>query len=99
MIFTINGCEIDAGAYEVRRGGTVVPVEPQVFDLLVLLLENRNRLVTKDEILEHVWKGRAVSEAALSSRVKAARKRSAMTGRRKSASEPCTAAAFASSPT
>jgi TolB-like protein len=74
MIFTINGCDIDTGAYEVRRGGTVVPVEPQVFDLLVLLLENRDRLVTKDEILEHIWKGRTVSEAALSSRVKAARK-------------------------
>jgi len=74
MIFTINGREIDTVAFEVRHEGRVVPVEPQVFDLLALLLENRDRLVSKDEILDRVWQGRTVSEAALSSRVKAARR-------------------------
>lgn len=73
MIFTINECSVDTDAYEVRRNGSLVRVEPQVFDLLVQLLENRDRLVTKDEIIARVWNGRVVSEAALSSRIKAVR--------------------------
>jgi TolB-like protein/tetratricopeptide (TPR) repeat protein len=73
MIFRINDCLIDTSAYEVRRNGNPVPVQPQVFDLLILLLENRDRLVTKDEIIERVWHGRVVSDAALDSRIKSAR--------------------------
>ena len=48
-------------------------MQPQVFDLLVLLLENRHRVVTKDEIFERIWKNRIVSDAALSSRIKTMR--------------------------
>lgn len=73
MIFTINNCWIDTAAYEVRRDGRVIAVEPQVFDLLVMLLENPGRVVTKEEIIERIWNGRIVSEAALSSRIKAVR--------------------------
>jgi DNA-binding transcriptional LysR family regulator len=73
MIFTIGDCSIDTGAYEIRRNGERVPVEPQVFDLLVLLLENGERLVTKKEISHRIWNGRIVSEAALSSRIKTIR--------------------------
>src|SRR5262245_62049858 len=73
MILKINGCSIDTNAYELRRNGELVPVEPQVFDLLVFLLKNPDRVVTKDEIIEHIWSGRSVSEAALSSRIKAVR--------------------------
>jgi len=73
MIFTINGCTVDTEAYEIRRRGALVPVEPQVFDLLVLLLENRDRVVTKDEIIERIWSGRIISDAALSSRIKSVR--------------------------
>jgi TolB-like protein len=73
MIFRINECLIDADAYEVRRNGKPVPVQPQVLDLLILLLENRDRLVTKDEIIDRVWHGRIVSDAALDSRIKSAR--------------------------
>jgi DNA-binding winged helix-turn-helix (wHTH) protein len=51
-----------------------VHVEPQVFDLLVHLLRNRDRVVSKDELFDTIWKGRIVSEAALSSRINAARK-------------------------
>ena len=80
MIFAINGCSIDTDAYEVRRKGNIVPVEPQVFDLLVLLLKNSGRVVTKDEIISRVWHGRIVSEAALSSRIKAARQAIGDTG-------------------
>ena len=73
MKYSLGSCTIDTDAYEIRRGGKPVPVEPQVFDLLVLLLRNRNRLVTKDEIFERIWNGRIVSDAALSSRVRSMR--------------------------
>src|SRR5215208_4076842 len=73
MIFRINRCTVDTTAFELRRDGEVVAVQPQVFDLLVLLLENRDRVVTKDEIFERIWKNRIVSDAALSSRIKAIR--------------------------
>jgi len=56
------------------RDGMPVPVEPQVFDLLVLLAGNAGRVVTKDEIVDVVWDGRIVSESAISARIAAARK-------------------------
>ena len=49
-------------------------MEPQVFQLLARLIENRERLVSKDELVEKVWDGRSVSESAVSRRVKSARK-------------------------
>jgi TolB-like protein len=67
-------CEIDLHRHELRRAASPVHVEPQVFDLLVYLVHNRDRVVSKDELLEHIWNGRIVSEAALSSRINAARK-------------------------
>jgi TolB-like protein/DNA-binding winged helix-turn-helix (wHTH) protein len=73
MIYAIGSCLIDTGRFEIRRDGESLAVEPQVFDLLVLLIENRDRIVTKDEIIDKVWKGRIVSDAAISSRIKAAR--------------------------
>ena len=73
MIFAINDCTVDTDTYEVRRHGRRVAVEPQVFDLLVQLLETPGRVVTKDEIIRRVWNGRIVSDAALSSRIKAVR--------------------------
>src|SRR5262245_37216027 len=73
MILKVNNCSIDTGAYELRRSEELVPVEPQVFDLLVYLLKNRDRVVSKDELIAHIWNGRVVSDAALSSRIKAVR--------------------------
>ena len=73
MRYSLGACTIDTDAYEIRRGGEPVAVEPQVFDLLVLLLRNRGRLVTKDEIFQRIWNGRSVSDAALSSRVRSMR--------------------------
>lgn len=73
MILSIDACTVDTDTYELRRDGTIIPVEPQVFDLLILLLENPDRVVTKEEIIERVWQGRIVSEATISSRIKAAR--------------------------
>src|SRR3954453_14214597 len=80
MLFTFRDCELDLPRQELRRSGAVVHVEPQVFDLLVFLLTNRERIVSKDEILDAVWDGRIVSEAALSSRINAARKELGDTG-------------------
>src|SRR4051812_24931018 len=66
--------ELDLRLQELRRAGARVHIEPQVFDLLVHLIRNRDRVVSKDELFETIWKGRIVSEAALSSRINAARK-------------------------
>src|SRR5215207_1815932 len=73
MLFRINRCIVDTTAFELRRDDEIVAVQPQVFDLLLLLLENRHRLVTKDEIFQRIWKNRIVSDAALSSRIKTLR--------------------------
>jgi TolB-like protein/DNA-binding winged helix-turn-helix (wHTH) protein len=73
VIFRINNRLIDTDTYEVRRGDGVASIEPQVLDLLILLVENRHRLVSKQEIMERIWKSRAVSDTALSSRMKSAR--------------------------
>lgn len=55
-------------------GGRVIPVEPQVFDLLVHLLENRDRVVSKDDLIDKIWGGRIVSDSTLTSRINAARR-------------------------
>src|SRR5215471_1447653 len=65
---------LDTDRRELRRGGALVALEPQVFDLLVYLVQNRDRVVSKDDLLGTVWGGRIVSESALSSRITAARK-------------------------
>jgi len=72
--------ELDVAQQELRRGGEIVHMEPQVFDLLLHLVRNRGRIVSKDELIETVWNGRIVSEAALSSRINAARKAIGDTG-------------------
>jgi TolB-like protein/Flp pilus assembly protein TadD len=64
---------LDTGRRELRRGGALTAVEPQVFDLLVHLIQNRSRVVSKDDLLASVWGGRIVSESALFSRINAAR--------------------------
>jgi TolB-like protein/tetratricopeptide (TPR) repeat protein len=66
--------EIDLARQELRRAGAIVHVEPQVFDLLVHLIRNRDRIVSKDELFDAIWQGRIVSEATLSSRISAARR-------------------------
>lgn len=74
MHLAFAGYEVDLDRHELRRGGEVMHVEPQVFDLLVHLVRNRDRVVSKGELFETIWQGRFVSEAALSSRINAARK-------------------------
>ncbi len=74
MIYRFAGFELDRGRMELRRDGAAVSVEPQVFALLLLLVENRDRLVSRDELIEKVWDGRVVSDSAVDSRVKSARR-------------------------
>jgi TolB-like protein/Tfp pilus assembly protein PilF len=71
--FAFDDHVLDAARRELRRNGIVVPVEPQVFDLLLYLIENRERVVSKEDIYGAVWKGRFVSESTLTSRINAAR--------------------------
>jgi TolB-like protein/DNA-binding winged helix-turn-helix (wHTH) protein len=66
--------EIDVSQQELRRRGEVIHVEPQVFDLIVHLVRNHNRTVSKDELVDTIWQGRVISEAAVSSRINAARR-------------------------
>jgi len=65
---------LDIERHELRRGAELVAVEPQVLDLLIYLVENRDRVVTKDDLIASVWDGRIVSDTALTSRIYAARK-------------------------
>lgn len=74
MRFHFGDCVLDAGRRELRRAGAPVAVEPQVFDLLLHLVRHRERVVSKDDLLEAVWNGRIVSESTLSSRINAARR-------------------------
>lgn len=73
MIYAFGQFELDLATVELRAGGKAVNLEPQVFALLALLVENSERLVSKDEIIEKVWDGRVVTDAAVASRVKTAR--------------------------
>lgn len=74
MKYQFGDYVLDPQNYELSENGVTVALEPQVFSLILLLIENRERVVTKDELIDSVWNGRIVSEATLSSRVSAARK-------------------------
>jgi len=74
LIFEFDGGELDLDRYQLRRDGHVEPVEPQVFDLLAVLLRERHRVMSKEELFDTVWGNRFVTESALTSRVKAARR-------------------------
>src|SRR5262249_32347160 len=65
-----------------RRGTAVVPVEPQVFDLLEHLIRHRDRIVSKDDLIASIWQGRIVSESAISTQINAARRAIADSGER-----------------
>lgn len=73
-VLAFDEFELDVPAFELRRAGVAVPMEPQVFEVLRFLVENAGAIVTKDEILDRVWPERYVTEAALNSRVMTARK-------------------------
>ena len=62
MQFSFSDHALDTDRRELRRGSDAVAVEPQVFDLLVYLLRNRDRVVSKEELIAAVWGGRIVSD-------------------------------------
>ena len=82
MIYRFASCELDVARQELRRDGRLQPLEPQVLSVLVFLVENRHRVVTKAELFDEVWEGRIVSDSALSSRIKTARQAIGDSGRR-----------------
>ena len=73
MTFSFGDYDIDVERRELRRAKTPVHVEPQVFDLLVHLVKNRDRVVSKDDLIASVWGGRIVSDSTLTSRINAVR--------------------------
>ena len=73
MTLSFGDCEIDIERRELRRAKIAVHVEPQVFDLLVYLVQNRDRVVSKDDLIASVWGGRIVSDSTLTTRINAAR--------------------------
>src|SRR6478672_7305047 len=74
MTIGFGSYEIDVERRELRRGDVPVHVEPQVFDLINYLVQNRDRVVSKDDLIASIWGGRIVSDSTLTSRINAARK-------------------------
>ena len=81
MIHRFGRCTLDVERRELRHGEAVVPVEPQVFDLLRYLIVNRDRVVSRDDLLSAVWRGRIVSESTIGSRIAALREAIGDTGK------------------
>jgi TolB-like protein/Tfp pilus assembly protein PilF len=81
MTLSFDDYEIDVERRELRRAKAPVHVEPQVFDLLVYLVQNRDRVVSKDDLIASVWGGRIVSDSTMTSRINAARKAVGDSGR------------------
>jgi DNA-binding winged helix-turn-helix (wHTH) protein/alpha-beta hydrolase superfamily lysophospholipase len=74
MTFVFDGCEVHAERRELSRDGSLIHVEPQVFDVLLYLVRHRDRVVSKEELIEAVWQGRFISDDTLTSRISAARR-------------------------
>jgi TolB-like protein len=74
IVYRFEAFELDPGRFELRQHGRPVPVEPQVLSLLILLVGNAERLVSKDEVAEKVWNNPGISDATMASRVKSARR-------------------------
>ena len=72
-MYTFGPFKLDTDKRLLLEAGRAVAIEPQVYDVLLMLIENRQRVVMKDELIASIWKGRVVSDAALSSRIKSAR--------------------------
>ena len=73
MLYIFDNFVLDPGRRELRSGASVAAMEPQAFDLLVHLIRHRERVVSRDELIESIWGGRIVSESALSTRINAVR--------------------------
>lgn len=74
MKYQVAEYVVDTARYRISSHGTAIPIEPKVFDLLVYLIQHRNRVLSREELFKEVWEGREVSDATLSNHVKSARK-------------------------
>ncbi len=74
MTWTFGDFRLDSQRFELTRSDRPVRLEPQVLSLLIHLVRNRDRMVTKEQIVAAVWQGQAVSDASISSRIRSARK-------------------------
>src|SRR5215467_4715069 len=74
LLYSFEDFSLDTARRELRRGGALIALQPQVFDLLEYAIRNRERVVSKDDLLAAVWNGRIVSESTLSTRINAARR-------------------------
>lgn len=74
VIFVFGDRTLDFDRRELRRGAEIVALQPQVFELLTYLLRHRHHVVTKDDLLQAIWGGRAVSNSALTTRINAVRR-------------------------
>ena len=72
--YFFEDCSLDTARRELRRGTDVIAIAPKVFDLLDYLIGNRERVVSKDDLIKAIWQGRVVSDVALTTRLNAARK-------------------------
>ena len=73
QILSFETFEMDYAERQLRDAGTEVRIEPQVFDLIWYMATNPGRLISKDDLIDHIWCGRIVSDAAISTRINAAR--------------------------
>src|SRR5438552_9484814 len=73
MRFLFEDYALDTDQRELCRRGEVVRIEPQAFDLLEYLIQNRGRLVSRGDLIASVWAGRIVSDSAVTTRINAAR--------------------------
>src|SRR5690554_2234449 len=74
MKYRFNNTALDATNYRLLVDGAEVAVEPQVFNLILYLIENKDRVISRDELLDHVWQGRVVSDTSINNSIKSARK-------------------------
>ena len=96
MRWLFNDYVLDVERRELRCAGALVAIEPQVFDLLVYLIQNRGRVVSRDELLGSVWQGRIVSDSALATASMVRGPPLATTAKIRSLSAPCRGRGFGS---
>ena len=74
LIYQFNKITLDTAQYRLSLAGKLISVEPQVFDLLAYLIKRKERVVTRGELLENLWQGKVVTDSALGTRLRDARK-------------------------